>query len=68
MSCRFSRETLALHVEGDLPAAATAATVRHIASVRRMSGLSRGAARQSSAHEIGASRDGQPVGLQGDAP
>jgi Cytochrome P460 len=32
VSCRFSRETLALHVEGDLPDAATAATVRHLAA------------------------------------
>ena len=32
MSCRFSRETLALHAEGDLPGAATAATVSHLAA------------------------------------
>ncbi len=31
MSCRFSREMLALHVEGDLPDASAAATVRHLA-------------------------------------
>ena len=32
MSCRFSREMLALHVEGDLPDASAAATVRHLAA------------------------------------
>ena len=32
MSCRFSREMLALHVGGDLPEAATATTVGHLAS------------------------------------
>lgn len=31
MSCGFSRELLALHVEGDLPDAAGAATARHVA-------------------------------------
>ena len=31
MNCRFSREMLALHVEGDLPDASAAATVRHLA-------------------------------------
>ena len=31
MSCQFSREMLALHVEGDLPDASAAATVRHLA-------------------------------------
>jgi anti-sigma factor RsiW len=32
VSCRFSREMLALHVGGDLPEAATATTVGHLAS------------------------------------
>lgn len=32
MSCGFSREMLALHVEGDLPDAATAATLSHLAA------------------------------------
>jgi hypothetical protein len=31
VSCRVSREMLALHVEGDLPDASAAATVRHLA-------------------------------------
>jgi hypothetical protein len=31
VSCGFSRETLALHVEGDLPGAEAAATIRHLA-------------------------------------
>jgi hypothetical protein len=32
VSCGFSRRTLALHVEGDLPGAATAATLSHLAA------------------------------------
>jgi hypothetical protein len=32
VSCRFSRETLALHAEGDLPGAAAAATISHLAA------------------------------------